>query len=70
MHIKMGYSVPCLAMHISNNFYNKKSYVNYDRFIMLAGSLLLASKLRDINCRIKDFCHAFYNVISKVSRTS
>jgi hypothetical protein len=65
-----GYSVPCLAIHIATVFFNKKSYVNYDRFMILAGALLLASKMKDVNCRIRDFCSSFYNVISKVNRSN
>ena len=64
--LSMGYSVPCLAMHMSTIFFNKKSYINFDRFVILAGALLLASKLKDVNTRIRDFGSSFYTVISKV----
>lgn len=67
LQLPTGYSVPCLAMHLANYFFHRKSYVNYDRFVMLAGAVLLASKLKDLNSRIRDFCSSFYNVISKVN---
>lgn len=67
---QLGYSVPCLAMQISIVFFSKKSYVNYDRFVILAGALLLASKLKDVNSRMRDFCSSFFNVISKVNRST
>ena len=30
----------------------------------------MASKLKDLNSRIRDFCNCFYNVISKVNQSS
>lgn len=63
----MSYSVPSLAMHIANVFFYKKCYVNYDRFIILAGSLLLAQKLKDVDSRLKHLAHVFYNRIIKIN---
>lgn len=70
LQLQTGYSVPCLAMHLASAFFHRKSYVNYDRFVMLAGALLLASKLKDLNSRIRDFCSSFYQVVSKINRSS
>ena len=65
----MGYSVPSLAIHIASVFFYKKCYVNYDRFIILTGALLLAQKLRDVDARLKHLCNAFYAVTSRLNRS-
>jgi hypothetical protein len=62
--MKFGYSVPTLALHISTLFFHKKSYIHYDRLLILSASFLLASKLKNIDCRLKALCNSFYNIIN------
>ena len=62
--MKFGYSVPTLALHISTLFFHKKSYIHYDRLLILTASFLLASKLKNIDCRLKALCNSFYNIIN------
>lgn len=65
--MKISYTIPSLALQISINFFHKKCYVHYDRFIILTACLLLASKLKNIECRVKFLCNGFYNVISRAT---
>jgi hypothetical protein len=51
--MKFGYTVPTLALHIATIFFHKKSFIHYDRLLILAASFLLASKLKSIDCRLK-----------------
>lgn len=62
-----SYSVPSLAMHIATVFFHKKCYLNFDRFVLLAACLLLASKLKSMDVRFKNLCNSFYNVIGSKS---
>ena len=63
--LKTSYSIPTLALHISTTFFHKKSYLNYDRFLILTASYLLASKIKNMDCRVKNLCNAMNNVITR-----
>ena len=67
--LEMGYSVPTLALHISHVFFNKMCYINYDRFLVLSASVLIALKVKDINILIKKLCNAFYSVIIRLNKS-
>jgi len=61
--MKFSYTIPTLALHIATHFFHLKSYVHYDRLLILAASVLLASKLKNIDCRLKNICNSFYNAV-------
>jgi hypothetical protein len=63
--LKTSYSIPTLALHIATVFFHKKSYIHFDRFIILTASYLLASKVKSMDYRLKNLCNAFYNVITR-----
>jgi hypothetical protein len=63
--LKCSYSIPTLALHISTIFFHKKSYLHYDRFIILTACYLLASKIKNMDCRVKNLCNALHNVITR-----
>ena len=63
--LKTSYSVPTLALHISTVFFNKKSYIHFDRFIVLTASYLLATKIKSMDYRLKNLCNALYNVVTR-----
>jgi hypothetical protein len=62
--LKFSYTIPSLALHISTLFFHKKSYMHFDRLLILTASLLLSSKLKNIDCRLKSLCNSFYNVVT------
>lgn len=62
--MKFGYTVPTLALHISTLFFHKKSYIHFDRLLILSASFLIASKLKSIDCRIKALCNSLYNIVN------
>lgn len=63
--MKTSYSIPTLALHIATVFFHKKSYIHFDRYLILTASYLLASKIKNMDCRLKNLCNALYNVISR-----
>lgn len=63
--LKTSYSIPTLALHIATVFFHKKSYIHFDRYIILTASYLLASKIKNMDCRLKSLCNALYNVINR-----
>jgi hypothetical protein len=63
--MKTSYSIPTLALHIATVFFHKKSYIHFDRYLILTASYLLASKIKNMDCRLKSLCNALYNVISR-----
>jgi hypothetical protein len=65
--MNISYTIPSLALHISQIFFQKKCYLFYDRFLILTASFALASKLKDMDCRLKSLCHSFYNIISRMT---
>lgn len=67
--LELGYSVPTLAMHISHVFFSKMCYLNYDRFLVLAASIFIALKIKDISIPIKKLCNAFYSVIIRLNKS-
>lgn len=63
--MKTSYSIPTLALHIATVFFHKKSYIHFDRYLILTASYLLASKIKNMDCKLKNLCNVFYNVISR-----
>ena len=54
-----------MALHIATLFFHKKSYIHFDRFVILTASYLLASKIKNMDCRLKSLCNALYNVLTR-----
>lgn len=65
--LKFSYTIPTLALQISSAFFQRKSYLEFDRLLVLTASMLLASKLKNMDCRLKSLCNCFYNVVSHKS---
>ena len=63
--LKTSYSIPSLALHIASRFFHKRSYLSYDRFLILAACYLLASKIKNMDCRVKNLCNALHSVIAR-----
>ena len=63
--MKSGYTIPAAGMHIATRFFHLKCYVHYDRLLILTASYLLASKLKNVECRVKNLCHCYYNTIQE-----
>lgn len=63
--LKTSYSIPTLALHICSIFFHKKSYLHFDRFLILTAGYLLASKIKNMDCRVKNLCNALYNIITR-----
>jgi hypothetical protein len=42
-----------------------KCYIHFDRFVVLAACLLLASKSRNMEIKLKRLCFAFHSVLSR-----
>ena len=61
--MRLGHSVASLALHISNIFFHRRAYVNFDRFVTLTACILLATKLKDMDSRLKSLCSCFHKVI-------
>ncbi len=51
-------------MLIASYFFYKKSYLNYDRMIVCAASLFLASKIFNEYGMIKQFIDSYYQVVN------
>ena len=63
--MKLGHNITSLALHLAIAFFHRKCYVNHDRFIVLTAALLLATKLRDMDSRLKILCSRFDQVIKQ-----
>lgn len=61
--LKLSYTIPSLSLQIATLFFQRRSYIHFDRLLILTASLLLASKLRNHDCRLKSLCNSFYNVV-------
>ena len=61
--MRSGYTVPSAALQIATRFFHLKCYVHYDRLLILTASYLLASKLKNVECRIKALCNCFHSAV-------
>ncbi len=61
--LKLSYSMPTIALQIAAKFFHLKCYIHYDRFLILAACLLLATKIKDMEMKIKNLCFAFHSVM-------
>ena len=66
----MSYSLPTIALQIAAKFFHLKCYINHDRFIILASCLLLATKLKDMDMKLKNLCFAFHSIMSRLTQSS
>jgi hypothetical protein len=65
LEMKLGHSITALALQIAIFFFQKRCYVHHDRFIILAASLLLATKLKDVDSRLRLLCNVFHKIINR-----
>ena len=65
----ISYSITSLSIHVVNYYFYKNSYLNYDRFILCAGSILLASKILDIHIQTRRLCSVFHSEHSKINKS-
>lgn len=46
--MKITYTIPSISLQLSIAFFHRKSYLHYDRFVILTACMLLASKLKSL----------------------
>lgn len=63
-HMKISYSIPTIALQIASRFFHVKCYINYDRFMVILASIVLAFKLKYMEFRVSDLVYSFYTVMS------
>ena len=68
--LKLSYTLPTIALEIAAKFFHLKCYINYDRFVILAACLLLATKFKDMEMKLKNLCFAFHTVMNRLSQSS
>jgi len=64
----ISYSITSLSIHLVNYFFYKNSYLENDRFVVCAGSILLASKVLDIHIQTRRLCSAYHTEYSKINK--
>jgi hypothetical protein len=64
---KMSYTIPSLALHIVNIFFQKKAYILYDRYLILSAAFFLATKLKDIDLKLSSVCKNYYTIIENLT---
>lgn len=62
--------MPTIALQIAAKFFHLKCYIHYDRFLILAACLLLATKIKDMEMKIKNLCFAFHSVMCELTSSS
>ena len=60
-------NVASLAMLITNYFFIKRCYFNYDKLSLVCSSLLLSSKTKSFPNRLKEICDEYNFIKSKIS---
>ncbi|KAM3129102.1 hypothetical protein pb186bvf_018814 [Paramecium bursaria] len=64
-----SYSTVTLAVYLCNYFFHHKCYLQYDRFIVAAASLLLAQKIKDGDPRMRMLLHNYYKILQNIEPT-
>ncbi|CAK79068.1 unnamed protein product (macronuclear) [Paramecium tetraurelia] len=64
-----SYSTVSLAIHLCNYFFHYKCYLQYDRFIVAAASLLLAQKIKDGDPRMRKLLISFHKIMQSIEQT-
>jgi hypothetical protein len=62
--LKISYSIPTIALQIAARFFHLRCYVNYDRFMVILGCMILAFKLKYMDFRLNEIVFSFYTVMS------
>jgi hypothetical protein len=62
--LKISYSIPTIALQIAARFFHLRCYVNYDRFMVILGCIILAFKLKYMDFRLKEIVFSFYKIMS------
>lgn len=62
---RYSYTIPTIALQISARFFHIRSYINYDRFVVLVSCLMIAAKYKDMEVQLKKLCFCTYNVLNK-----
>lgn len=65
LEMKLGHSITALSLHIATIFFQRRCYVHHDRFIILTASVLLATKLKDLDSRLRMLCSVFHKIINR-----
>ena len=64
-------SYTSIAIHITNYFFLKNSYLHYDKFLICAASIVLAHKCKDSSFKLKSLIQQFHKLLAKMeNRTS
>ena len=64
--INLSDETASLAMLLSNFFFIKKCYFNYDRLILACAAILLSSKTQTSQSKFNDICKEYSNIQSKI----
>ena len=65
--LNLSQSTATLAMLITNYFFIKNCYFNYDKLSVACSALLLASKTKSSQNRLSEICTEYNNIKSKTS---
>lgn len=66
--MNLSQSTASLAMLITNYFFIKRCYFNYDKLSLVCSSLLLSSKTKSSQPRFKEICDEYNLIKSKISQ--
>ena len=61
--LRISYSITSVAVHLVNYFFHFNSYLNYDRRLFCAASLLLASKILEPPQKLKNVAAQYLKLI-------
>ena len=65
--MNLSQSTAALAMLITNYFFVKRCYFNYDKLSLVCSSILLSSKSKSSQLRLKEICEEYNFIKSKTS---
>ena len=66
--MNLSQNTASLAMLITNYFFIKRCYFNYDKLSLVCSSLLLSSKTKSSQPRLKEICEEYNLIKSKTSQ--
>ena len=64
--INLSDETASLAMLLTNFFFIKKCYFNYDKLTLACAAILLSSKTQTSQSKFNDICKEYYNIQSKI----
>lgn len=62
--LNISYSFTMLAIHLTNFFFHKKSFKQFDRFIICVAALVLACKILDFHIDLRNVSSKYYSLHS------